>query len=919
MADATKLNFIVCSECKGMGSIDGKACANCQGIGTALYFNDHILYWGQYYDAASINYEKATRKIKIIFNIALALLGLSGIILMAYLGYLDNFKSFFSIKYWLTPSPEKLYFWFTLIVDLYLYYRLEQESSSQYSVMKKIFQKTQASIDLGLDWPSIWKLKKENFIDVSFAFSEQAKKATQSAWELARHFEHPDVLRIHLFGIASQFDKSAIILGRLGINFEQFKQKISRYLSKNIITRSQNPLLSVEIQKTFLLAYVKSYEANGKKVDLPEIMLAIASPEVIGVKKKDDIEEILIDFDLNYQKIINVVAWIRIQAQLREKLERFRLLARYKPKSGLDRAMTAVSTPLLDQFSDDLTLKAKYGHLFPCIDREQEFEQLFRIMEGSRQGVLLVGQQGVGRTAIIEGLAERMVTEEVPELLQDKRLVSLDLSRMLAGADAAMAEERFLQITDEIIRSQNIVLVVENLHAVSGITSGSEGSLDLSEVFAQILSRHLFHCIATTNPAEYSKFIEGKSLGAEFQLIKVEELDLNNAICVLEAKSGPIEYQNKVYFSYDAIEKAAVLSSRYIHDRYLPEKAIEILEQTAIKVSNEKGKNTVVNADDIASVIASMTKIPVAKVTEKESRKLLDLEEKIHERMIGQDEAVNIVAASLRRARAELREGKRPISSLLFLGPTGVGKTELAKTVAEVYFSGENSMFRFDMSEYQDVASIDRLIGRGSQPGLLTEQVRKNPFSLILFDEVEKAEPNILNLFLQMMDDGRLTDSQGRTIDFTNTIIIMTSNAGAQFIQDEINKGTVVDKIKNSLLNEELKKYFRPEFLNRFDGIVVFKPLTMTEVIEIARLMVGKISRRLQEKGIEFHVADEAIAELAELGFDPKFGARPLRRVIQERVDDVLANHLLRGELDRRDKVTLELGGELKIEKAEQI
>ena len=652
---------------------------------------------------------------------------------------------------------------------------------------------------------------------------------------------------------------------------------------------------------------------------MPDLVAALASPEqTIGVER-DDVLEILLEFNLNYQKVKNVVVWMNIQEELRSGWQRFQGRARYKPKSGMDRAMTAVSTDLLNQFSEDMTYAARAGAYFPCLGRTKEFEQIFRVIEGSRQGVLLIGGQGVGRTAILQGLAQRMVSEDVPEILQDKRLVSLNIASVLAGADPAIAEERLLSIVSEVIRAGNVVLVVENVHNLSGISVGGEGGLDLAEVFAQYLNKHLFFCLGTTTPAGFAESIEEKSLAEAFMPVKVEELELNDAIQVLEAKSGPIEYQNKVYFSYDAIEKAATLSARYIHDKYLPEKALEILEQAAIRVRQERGENKVVSGEDVAEIISGITKIPVTAVSQKEGEKLLHLEEKIHERMISQDEAVNVVAASLRRARAELREGKRPIASLLFLGPTGVGKTELAKTVSEVYFGNEKSMLRFDMSEYQEQNSIGRLIGLGKNAGLLTEAVRKAPFSLVLFDEVEKAHPEILNLFLQVMDDGRLTDAQGRTVDFTNTIIIMTSNAGAQFIQDEINAGTAMERIKESLLNEKLKQNFRPEFLNRFDGTVVFKPLTMADVIKIARILIGKVTKQLADKGIEFSVADEAVAELAELGFDPKFGARPLRRVIQERIDDALAKKLLQGELARRDKVVYEVGGNLRVEKAQEM
>lgn len=919
MVEDKKHHFIVCPRCHGLGAENGLACAECRGAGVAMIFEDKILYWGKSYDPAALAYDQITSKVKIIYNLILSIIGLSGLAVMAYIGYLDNFTSFFSFNYWLTPTYDKAYFWLTLLVDLYLYYRLEQEMSPKFNVMRKKF-KALAAIPLSaIDWPGIWQLKSEDRIDVSAACTIEAQKAVKAGAELAGHFGHHEILRGHLFGILFQFDKSAIILVRLGINFEMLKNKISRYLSKNIISRPGIPLLSEEVKRTLLVSYVEAYQHNNKKVDLPEVALALASPEKVGLAGNDDLRDILIDFDINYQKMINVVAWIRIQQRLRDNWNRFQGRARYKPKSGMNRAMTAMATPLLDQYSEDLTLKARYGHFFPCIGREAEFEKIYRIMEGSRLGVLLVGNQGVGRTTIIEGLAERMAAEDVPEILQDKRLVSLNVPSLLAGADAAAAEQRLLYIIDEVIRSGNIILVVENLHHLQGITAGGTNSLDLSEVFAQLLSKHLFHCLATTTPDGYVNAIENRGLGAAFQKLSVEELALNDAIQVLEAKSGPIEYQNKVYFSYAAIEKAAALSSRYIHDRYLPEKAIEIMEQAAIQVRQEKGENKVVSGEDVADVISKLTKIPLTQVTQKESEKLLNLEDKIHERMIDQEEAVKLVAGSLRRARAELRDGKRPIASLLFLGPTGVGKTELAKTVAEVYFSNENAMIRIDMSEYQERSSIGRLIGGGATPGLLTEQVRLSPFSLLLFDEIEKAHPDILNLFLQVLDDGRLTDAKGRTIDFTSTIIVMTSNAGAQYIHDEIRKGTAVEEIKNHLINEELRQSFRPEFLNRFDGVVVFKPLSMVDVIKIAHLLIDKIGKNLAEKGIEFFATDEAVAELAEHGYDPKFGARPLRRAIQERVDDALANHLLKGEIGRRDKVTLEVGGNIRIEKAPEI
>lgn len=913
----TKLNFLVCPSCKDVGSA-GAGCSVCSGREVVLPLQDKILYWGLLFSPESLLYEKITRKVRMIINVALGVIGLSGIALMAYLGYLDNFQSFFSIKYWLAPGPEKFYFWLTLLLDLYLYYRLEQETSKKANVVAKQFGNSSLSAPALISWRDV-ESRSGQLIDVSRAFAEETFRAVQAAWELARHFESHEVLPMHLLGVLFHFDKSAIILARLGINFELFKQKISRHLHERTIGRGGNPVFTSAFTQLLLLAYTEAHEAGKKNVELDDLILAFASPEKMAMAEDDTIKDILTDFDVNFQKLKNVVAWIRIQESLRQRLGRFRARARYKPKRGIDRAMTAVATPYLDQFSEDLTLAAKYGRFFPCLGREKEFEKIFRIFEASRQGALLVGPVGVGKSAIIQGLAEKMVAEDVPEILRDKRLVSLNVSALVAGVGPSGAEERLINAVNEIVEAGNIVLVIENAHLLYGIGVGAESSLDMAEVFAEFMAKGLFYCLATTTNEGFASAIENKSLAAAFQPVKIEELELNDAICVLEAKSGPIEYQNKVYFSYGAIEQAAVLSAKYIHERYLPQKAIGILEQAGIKVKQERGENKIVLAEDVAEIISGMTKIPLTAITEKETEKLLNLEEKIQERIIEQDEAVKIVAASLRRARLSLREGKRPIAGLLFLGPTGVGKTELAKTVASVYFGDEKNMVRFDMSEYQTSGSVNRLIGHGSNPGLLTEAIRKKPFCLILFDEVEKAHPDILNLFLQVLDDGRLTDAAGRTIDFTNTIIIMTTNAGAQFIQDEIKRGAPAEEIRKNLLEEKLRDYFQPEFLNRFDGVVVFKPLSMVAVIRIAHLLLNQVIKQLADKGIEFQTEDEAVAELAELGFDPKFGARPLRRVIQEHVDDALANYLLRGEIKRRDKVILEVGGRLRIEKAEEI
>ncbi|MBT5808325.1 ATP-dependent Clp protease ATP-binding subunit, partial [Candidatus Uhrbacteria bacterium] len=406
-----------------------------------------------------------------------------------------------------------------------------------------------------------------------------------------------------------------------------------------------------------------------------------------------------------------------------------------------------------------------------------------------------------------------------------------------------------------------------------------------------------------------------------FQKVDINEPDETMAIRMLESKVGGIEYGQKVIFSYDAVEKAVQLSDRYMHEAYLPKKAIMVASEAALYASKTKGQDALVTGEDIAQIVTEKTGIKATSVKSDEKEVLLNLEEKMHGRVIGQDEAVKAVSAALRRARAELSSQDRPIATFLFLGPTGVGKTELAKTVAEAYFGDENSMIRLDMSEYQDQSSIHRMIGvPGSDTGgLLTEAVRKKPFSIILLDELEKAHPEILNVFLQVFDDGRLTDSGGRTIDFTNAIIVATSNAGTQYIQDAVARSEDIETIKTHLIEEELREIYRPEFLNRFDGVIVFKPLTLDEVGEIAKLMVKSVAKRLEPKGIGFRANDEAIAVLAEKGYDPKFGARPLRRVVQDEVDNAIANALLAGKVKRRDTIVLEADGSIVIEKGKAL
>jgi ATP-dependent Clp protease ATP-binding subunit ClpC len=910
---------IICPNCAGSGQGEKrKVCHVCQGVGEVAFLEGQFLYWGKRINFLTILERKIEVLVKNILEFGLFAFGLLGLAVLVWQVWQVEFREFLNWEFWFHQPKLMLIFWLSILSDMYLFYRKEREFAGQNKVRKKKFQENlpQVVIEPKI-WPDFSQIKKIDQIDVSQTLAKEAQIALENAWQLAQRIKTPEVLPIHLFGILLTFDKIKMVFVRLGINLMDLDTKVRNLIITLSPSQSSQPQFSSELKQIIFLAYELAYNSSSNQLDLIEILLALS-------QRDENTKLILDDLDINQDKIKNVACWSKIQENLRQRWLRFRHRASWKPKGTMDRAMTAVATPFLDYFSQDLTILAKAGYLDLCVGREKEIEEIFRTVEASRQSVILVGNPGVGRTTIIEGIAQLMTSEDVPSLIQDKRLISLSVAKLISGASPSEAQGRLQAVIEEIKRAGNVVLFVSDLHEMADITPGGEESLDLLGVLLQALAKNYFFCFATTTPSDYARYLEVSSgLSEVFQKINIGEPDPNQTIQILEAKSARIEAQNQVYFSYDAIEKTVKMTIRYIHDRFLPDKAIRVLEQVAIYVQKKKGAHSVVSAEDVAELISQKTNIPLTRVTEEESAKLLNLEARIHERIIDQDEAVKIVAAALRRARAELRDIKRPIVNLLFLGPTGVGKTEVSKTVAEVYFGSESNMIRLDMSEYQEQTSVYRLIGApvgGSrEPGYFTEAVRNNPFSLVLLDEVEKAHPDILNLFLQVMDDGRLTDNTGRTIDFTNIILIATSNAGTGFIGEKMKEGWTIEKIKQGLIEMEIKQYFRPEFLNRFDGIVVFKPLTIIEVREIAKLFLKKVAGRLADKGINLEVTEEAVAELAQAGFDPQFGARPLRRVIQERVDDSLAHYLLTQKISRRDTVVFKAGGVIEIKKAKKI
>lgn len=628
----------------------------------------------------------------------------------------------------------------------------------------------------------------------------------------------------------------------------------------------------------------------------------------------------------------------------------------------------------LDKFGRDLTQAAKNGEIDPVIGREKEIQRVIQILSRrTKNNPVLIGEPGVGKTAVAEGLALEIAKGNVPEILKDKRVVSLDLTGMVAGAKyRGDFEERIKAAIDEVKKSKNTILFIDELHTIVG-AGAAEGSADAANILKPSLARGDFQVIGATTLNEYRKYIEkDAALERRFQPVKVGEPTPEQTVQILKGLRDSYEAHHKVKITDEAINAAVTLSSRYIADRYLPDKAIDLIDEGASKVrlasltspdnvkeledeiadyekekasaineqdferaarlrdeqkelltklddakkkwqEQQKGNSGEVTAEDIAKIVSEWTGIPVVQLTKEESERLLNMENVLHERVIGQSEAVTAIAKAIRRGRVGLKDPKRPVGSFIFLGPTGVGKTELCKALAEAMFGDENAMLRLDMSEYMEKHTVSKLIGSPpgyvgfEEGGQLTEKVRRKPYSVVLFDEIEKAHPDVFNMLLQILEDGRLTDSQGRTVDFKNTIIIMTSNVGARLITEKQSSLGFNSENENAeesekkdikeLVTGELRKVFRPEFLNRVDDIIVFNKLNKDEIKQIAVKMLKTLENRLDKMNIKISFTDNAISEIADKGFDENYGARPLRRAIQNEIEDPLSEQMLEGKV----------------------
>jgi len=807
-------------------------------------------------------------------------------------------------------------------------------------------------------------------------FSERARRVLTLAQEEAQRLNHSYIGTEHiLLGLLREEEGvAAKVLVNMGTSLSKMRSAVEYVIGTGEKPGAVATGLTSRAKRVIELAIDEARQLGHSYIGTEHLLLGLLR-EGEGVAAG-----VLDSFNINLD---------------RTRAEIARFLSQSATKSRLSRV--AGRTPTLDQVGIDLTAAVRAGKLDPVIGRFKEIERIIQILSRrTKNNPALIGEPGVGKTAIVEGLAHRIIAGDVPETLEGKRVVALDIAAVVAGTKyRGEFEERLKKVIEEIKSSANCVIFIDEFHTMVG-AGAAEGAVDAANILKPSLARGELQCIGATTLDDYRKYVErDAALERRFQPVLVEEPSVEDTLEILRGIKERYEEHHKLTISDEALDSATTLASRYIPDRFLPDKAIDVIDEAASRVrirhhtkpvslkklkqveeryrkdkesalatqqydqaaelrqqelkveekikkleeewqAAQEQEKAVVTAEDIAEVVSMWTGIPVVQIASDETNRLLNMENVLHERIIGQDEAINIVSKAVRRARAGIKDPRHPIGNFIFLGPTGVGKTELARALAEFMFGNEDTLVRLDMSEFMEKFAVSRLVGAPpgyvgfEEGGQLTEAVRRKSYCCILLDEIEKAHPDVFNILLQIFDDGHLTDAKGRRVDFRNSIIVMTSNVGAELIR----KGTTIgfasrsneaktqqqsyEKMKDKLLGE-LKKSFRPEFLNRIDGVVVFHPLTKEQIRQIVDLMLVSVAKQLSEKGIKLEVTEAVKDFLGNKGYDEVFGARPLRRVIQDTVEDKLSEDLLRGKFQSGDTVIIDLEGEEIVVRSEAV
>ena len=805
-------------------------------------------------------------------------------------------------------------------------------------------------------------------------FTEKARIAISEAHDIACEMGHNYIGSEHLVAglMREGTGVAAKVLSNFGITDEKIIDKIREAINTGAPIPAETELpLTPRTKRILQLAAIEAQQMGHNYIGTEHLLMAILRDgDSVGVRV---LAALGLDINRVYHEVVD-----SLSAGVTEPAQGGSYAGARKQRRGKSQ------TPTLDEYGRDFTELARENKFDPVIGRTKEIERVTQILSRrTKNNPCLIGEPGVGKTAVVEGLAQRITSGDVPELLKDKRLVAVDLSSMVAGAKyRGEFEERIKKVIDEVTQSSDVILFVDELHTIVG-AGNAEGSMDASNILKPFLARGELQLIGATTLKEYKKYIEkDAALERRFQPVTVGEPTVEETVEILKGIRDKYEAHHKVTITDEALKAAASMSARYITDRFLPDKAIDLIDeasskkqlgaQTAPPELKEKEKQLekltsereeAVNAqdyekaaklrddekalqaevdelkkawkgtgtssklevteDDIAEILSDWTNIPASKLRQEEMEKLRHLEETLHARVIGQNEAVTAVAKAIKRGRAGLKDPKRPIGSFLFLGPTGVGKTELTKALSEALFGSENSLIRVDMSEYMEKHSVSKFIGSPpgyvgfEEGGQLTEKIRKHPYSVILFDEIEKAHPDVFNIMLQILDDGILTDAQGRRVDFKNTVLIMTSNLGASEIlgtgssklgfANAEDKKSEKENIRDKVM-AEVKRAFKPEFLNRIDEIIVFDRLEKSEIKEIAGLMLGELKKRLAENEITVDFTDAAIEKISDEGFDKVYGARPLRRAIQSKIEDMLSEKIIDGDVNAGDTITVDAG-----------